>query len=629
MCGIAGVVSSEVCAQDAVERMLRQISHRGPDDRGVWTNSSGVALGHVRLSILDLSAAGHQPMMSRTGKSVLVFNGEIYNFRELRSALESELGAFPWKGQSDSEVLIECLEEWGLQKTLTRLNGMYAFAYLDLREDVISFARDRAGEKPLYIGSTEGHFVFCSEIGAILDVFRKSKYVHEDAAKSMLALGFVPGHQSIARGIFRLPPATYLQMSLRETPAQNFNEDFFLSALKYYWDPDSRKVESETTLEMELLELLHDSVRIRLHSDVSVGCFLSGGIDSSLIASVMQDESAQPIDTFCIGFEDSRLDESAASARISKFLGTKHTQLTATQDDALSIVPSLHSIYSEPFADASQLPTLLLSQLTSRSVKVALSGDGGDELFGGYARYRSVIKHPILLSRMAQLHLRSIRDVLPRSSRFQKHQFLYRGERFLQRNIAETVEEKALRFISNPSGLFPFPENIKGISFHTSSTKVPALQKIMRFDQANYLPDDILVKVDRATMRYGLECRVPLLDHRIIELSRCLSERSLTFNGQGKQPLRRLLSQRVPSSLWDRPKQGFEPPIGQWLRTTLRGWAEENMAYADKSNLPGIDSKQLRSAWKLHLSRKVELGPAIWNRIVFLDWARNWQMSVA
>jgi asparagine synthase (glutamine-hydrolysing) len=590
MCGIAGVWSFHGGnAEDAARRMASCLIHRGPDDHGTWANDLGVALGFRRLSIVDLSPAGAQPMVSGSGRYVLVFNGEVYNFQRLRTRLPQR----EWRGHSDTEVLLACIEEWGVERTVRECIGMFAFALWDSREQTLSLVRDRAGVKPLYYSLDAAGLQFASELKAL-----DTREIDRDAAALYARYRYVPAPWSIYAGVKKLMPGSILTVT-REG-----------SKLTHYWDAAevaercarNRFRGSDDDAVHALDELLADSVALRMIADVPLGVFLSGGVDSSLIAALMQRHASGPIHTFTIGFEDPRFDEARFGREVANHLGSRHEELYVRYDDALALVPRLPRIYDEPFADSSALPTFLVSQLARRSATVALSGDGGDELFAGY--------HHHFLGRRLQRRVNAV----PRFARAAAGRAL--------RTIARTRSFGQALVEDDPLATYH-----RGMLLDLGSTEAPTLphrlpdlddptELVMFLDFVTYLPDDILVKVDRASMAVSLEARTPFLDHRVIELAWSLPLSMKIREDRGKWIARELLRRHLPDSLVDREKQGFGLPLAEWLRGPLREWSEALLATVEAQP---FDAPRVRELWQRHL-RGENHQSALWTVLMYEAW---------
>jgi asparagine synthase (glutamine-hydrolysing) len=586
MCGITGFYGS--LAYEDLLRATDKLKHRGPDSSGVWVEKD-IGLGHRRLSILDLSESGAQPMHSDFG--VISFNGEIYNYKELRS----ELSEPKFKGTSDTEVLLYAIDEWGIKKALSKTIGMFALAYFDKRTRTLFLARDRAGEKPLYYGKVGNTWFFASELKAFCGLPGFLDQESEESVNEFLQYGYIDAPRTIYKNVFSLRPGHYLNLMTQEEYP--------------YWTPFER-IEIPETFEDQCHDLKHlliNSVRGQMIADVPLGAFLSGGIDSSLIVSLMQSISTKPIKTFSIGFDDMGVNEAPFARSIAEFLKTDHTELTCSEKDALALVDLLPKIYDEPFADSSQIPTLLVSKLARQHVTVSLSGDGGDELFGGYPRYIKVAK---LWSLIKYLPARRLFANALSSLQFRDVKFA----RLCALLKAESLEE----FYSSNISLFP------GFNSFTKPSVLGAsdIDSLMRSDFLSYLPSDILVKVDRASMYYSLEGRMPFLDHRIIQFAFSLPMSSKIKAWTGKIILREILSEYIPRSLFERPKQGFSVPLKRWLKGPLLEWAQDCMQskYGKEisSQFPEIPKR-----WEEFLSKGLWSEHFFWAVLMLIQWRKN------
>lgn len=645
MCGIAGIIDpkrelSEELMARAIAQMTDKLLHRGPDDNGSFFDAErGVGLGFRRLAIQDVSPAGSQPMKSASERYVTIYNGEIYNFRELRRELE-RAGVRNWRGNSDTEVMLAMFERHGVEETLTHLDGMFAIALYDRERRKLYLARDRMGEKPLYYGWAGASFVFASELKALTTCPGWSGEIDRDALNAYMRYAYIPGPHSIYRGIRKLAPGHLLAIDLETlTPSVQPAADAYWNArgeAEAAWRDQFVGSQEEAT---DLLEtLLTHSIGRRLISDVPLGVFLSGGLDSSTVTALAQKVSSAPIKTFTIGFADKRFDESEKAAAIAAHLGTDHTELTADADAPLSLVERMADIYDEPFADVSQLPTLLLAELTRKHVTVALSGDGGDELFLGYPRYLAADRQwsdkrsPLAcaLGRAGMIGGIVPKQLLNQVSVGRKPWRL--GDKLYRASgngLASTPEAVYEAFVSRWRTVSkPCPE--PSIGYYTDPSRHPRfsdpMDRMSYADAVSYLPDDLLVKVDRATMAVGLEGRAPLLDHEVVRFAWRLPLSMKLENGKMKMPLHRLLERYVPQDLFDKPKQGFEPPLGDWLRGPLRDWAESLLTKEALGGDDLIETAPVRAVWQEHVSGVRDWRFELWNVLMFQAWRRAWRV---
>ncbi|MFM1847813.1 MAG: hypothetical protein RL417_1287 [Pseudomonadota bacterium] len=657
MCGIVGFVQTPPGElREALDPMTAALYHRGPDAGGAWIDeSSRLALGHRRLSILDLSPEGHQPMISPSGRFVITFNGEIYNFAALKRSLAER---YHFRGGSDTEVILAAFEEWGVTASLERFVGMFAFAVWDRREHTLTLARDRMGEKPLYYGWNNGTFLFASELGALRAHPRFEAPLNRGAIALLMRHGYISAPYSIYQGIFKLPPGTSLTVgegALRSLPdsfSPTPDEKLRLSP-KRYWSLseaarrgiEDRRSFDETEVLIELERLLREAVNLQMVADVPLGAFLSGGIDSSLVVALMQSQSTKPIKTFSIGFHEAGFNEADHAARVAQHLGTSHTELYVTPAEALDVINKIPTIYSEPFADSSQIPTYLVARLARRHVTVSLSGDGGDELFGGYPRYlwsnhlwnkiggipapfRRLGGKAALTVPTAQwngLH-QLLRPLLPQSLSFKDlGSKIHRAASLLESPSREALYLSLLSYVDRPDdivmgGDIPPTDHLTKEIVDTTEN---FYDYMMLCDGLTYLPDDILVKVDRAGMAVSLESRIPLLDHRVVELAwRFPFDRKIQGDVT-KSPLRHILYKYVPRELIERPKMGFGIPFDRWLRHELRPWAEELLSEtsldADGIFAPAF----VKARWDEHLSERRNNSYLLWSILTFQNWLRS------
>lgn len=643
MCGIAGFLStdqsrSRTVNDDIANRMNQAIAHRGPDAAGIWCDpEAGIWLAHRRLSIVDLSDAGSQPMVSGCGRYVLVYNGEIYNAGEHRPALEG--AGFRFRGHSDTEVLLNACIHWGLQPALERLNGMFALALWDRRNRVLTLARDRLGKKPLYYAPTAGGFIFGSELRALMQHPDCPRDFDPRSVAGLLRFAYIPAPHSIFSGVHKLEPAHC--MTVEAISLRTRSHPYWSLADAVSNGATSPVGGSAEDVASTVHELLKDCVTSRLMSDVPLGAFLSGGIDSSLVTALMQQASSDPVRTFSIGYADKEYDESGHADLIAKYLGTDHTSLMVQPSDCLDVIPELPAIFDEPFADASQVPTFLVSRLARQDVKVCLSGDGGDEGFFGYNRH--VAAHGILgnlqrlPSGLRQTMSRIIKSMPPDTwqsllkplpSRLQPRMA---GEKLHKlASVMELTPEQQYKRLSSQWWTPLDAVSTEAEYDSVMDESVPgalhgdAAAQMRYLDLATYLPGDILTKVDRASMAVGLEARAPLLDYRLIELSWRIPTSIHLASGQGKWILRHILEQYVPRNLFERPKMGFGIPIGGWLRSELRDWAEDLLSERSLNETGILKAKPIRDIWQQHLDGATNAQYQLWSVLMFQAWQRQY-----
>jgi asparagine synthase (glutamine-hydrolysing) len=625
------------------KRMADTLRHRGPDSDGVWVDApAGVALGFRRLAIIDLSAAGNQPMVSGSGRFVITYNGELYNFKELRREVEQS-GQQPvaFRGQSDTEVMLRCFDRWGVKASLPRFNGMFAFAVWDRQERTLHLSRDRMGEKPLYYGWADQTFLFGSELKALCAHPDFHGEISRDALMLYMRHNCVPAPHSIFRGIYKLRPGTLL--SVPSVPGSNPKPAPYWSLQEAVARGNAKPFVGTAEEAVDQLDtLLKDAVKIRMLADVPLGAFLSGGVDSSTITALMQAQSSAAVKTFTIGLHESAYNEAQSAAAVARHLGTEHTELYVTPDEALAVIPKLPTMYDEPFADSSQVPTFLLSQMARRYVTVGLSGDGGDELFGGYNRH--VWTNRIWDAvRWLPLSARSslaggIRSVTPKTwdrlwhicSPFLPAEAKQRNPGLKLHKIAGMLPVKTegalyQRHISHwqdPAEVVVGGTEAEYLaSMEDIREQVPdSTQAMMFLDTVTYLPDDILVKVDRASMAASLEARVPFLDHRVVEFAWSLPSALKINDGQGKWLLRQLLYRYVPQQLVDRPKTGFGIPLGTWLQGPLRDWAEALLDDGRLQREGFFKPAPIRELWTSHLAGRGFWQYHLWDVLMFQAW---------
>lgn len=641
MCGIVGYWDKRGADALVVEQMALRIQHRGPDGAGVWLNQLGdVAMAHRRLAVIDLSPAGHQPMISPCGRFTLVFNGEIYNHPELRTDLEHEGGHFDWRGHSDTETLLAALRHWGVEKTLRRVNGMFAFALWDSAERILFLARDRMGEKPLYYGNNGDCFLFGSELKSFKAHPHWQAEVDRNALTLYMRHSYVPTPWSIYQGISKLPPAHFVV--IREAGQQVSEPRCYWNLAEIAEQGVAAQAKGDTaSLADELDELLRDAVRSRMAADVPLGAFLSGGFDSTMVAALMQAQSSRPVKTFTIGFHEQGYNEAVHAKAVAKHLGTDHTELYVTSEEAMAVIPRLPTIWDEPFSDSSQIPTLLVSELARETVTVSLSGDGGDELFCGYSRYKQgnqiwkilrLLPVPLrqLIGLLMQvfpgvsleallgflpkhLQIPHLADRLPKLAEVVKEKS---GESYYRRLISHWKEpDRLVLGAIEPQTIFNRPEqHPKFADFR---------EQMMYLDSMTYLPDDILTKVDRASMAVSLEARVPLLDHRVVEFAWKVPMSLKYRDGKGKWLLREVLYRYVPRELMERPKMGFGVPIDHWLRGPLREWGEELLDVKRLKEEEFFNPVPIREMWQEHVSGHRRWHSYLWDVLMFQSWFKN------
>lgn len=651
MCGLAGFVDASGASPSGewpilLRRMGEAIRHRGPDDSGLWMDEQvGVGLVHRRLSIVDLSPAGHQPMVSASGRFVIAFNGEIYNHLKLRAELaylysSGGRGRLQWGGHSDTETLLAGFDAWGCEATLKKSVGMFAIALWDRHEHTLTLARDRLGEKPLYYGWHGETFLFGSELKALKVHPAFNAVIDRNALALLMAHNTIPAPYSIYQGIQKLLPGSLVTISLKNHSVQP----------QHYWD--ARRVIADGLAQPymgspdeavdALDKLLRDVVAQQMVADVPLGAFLSGGVDSSTIVALMQAQSAHPVKTFTIGFREAGYNEAEHAKAVAKHLGTDHAELYVSPQQALDVIPRLPSLYCEPFSDSSQIPTFLVSQLARQHVAVSLSGDGGDELFGGYNRYvmgqqlwDKLSYLPVVLRQgLAQM----ITCVSPQLwNRILEPIQGLRPSNLAQANIGDKLHKGAGVMVARTASEFyqllithwPRPSELvigaaESTTLLTNTHQHPHtdhfIHQMMALDLLGFLPDDILTKVDRAAMGVSLETRVPLLDHRVVEFAWRLPMDYKLRNGVGKWPLRQVLYKYVPKELIERPKMGFGVPIGAWLRGPLRDWAEELLDEGRLQREGYFNPIPIRQKWAEHLSGRRNWQAQLWNVLMFQAW---------
>lgn len=661
MCGIAGFISSDPKQSEdkkLINIMTQALVHRGPDSHGESMNANAmVYFGHTRLSILDLSSAGHQPMLSKTGRYIISFNGEIYNHIQLRQELQlEEFGKnIKWNSSSDTETLLACFEIWGIEESLNKLKGMFAIALWDFKKEVLHLIRDRFGEKPLYYGWSKdpkkSYFAFASELKAI----KKNSYFKNNISRHAIGLfikySYIPAPFSIYEDIFKLEPGTMLSIKkgykyiknrkILPSSCDNFKIEKWWNFKKIVESSATNQINDKEDAIQRTEHALNNSVLSQSISDVSIGSFLSGGVDSSLISALMQKNSTNKIKTFTVGFENKDYDESSYARSVAAHIGSDHTEMFVSEKEAQQVIPDLCNIYDEPFADSSQVPTYLLCKAAKKEVTVALSGDAGDEIFGGYNRYiwthkiwknlsifpysfrNFLSKKALKIPESSWNNLDAIIGVKRSGQKIHKLAKSIEGVKFkhdLFKNIVSQIKNPSLivKGIDNVS----FDESFRGFS----EEKLPTIlqgdsqHSMMFFDTENYLSDDILCKVDRAAMSNSLETRVPFLDKDLVELAWQIPLDMKIQGGVGKKILREILYKYVPRELIERPKVGFSIPLDDWLRGPLREWAED-LLNVDRINQEGyFYSEPIKIMWHEHIQKKNNHSSSLWNILIFQSW---------
>ena len=634
MCGICGFWTSRVLddSEGIVRGMTDALSHRGPDGTGVWQCcDEGIHLGHSRLAIIDLSSHGHQPMQSASGRYVLTYNGEIYNHLALRASISTIFTDISWRGDSDTETLLAAIDRWGVQGALERVNGMFAFALWDRKHRKLTLARDKVGEKPLYFLHQRGLVAFASELQPLKRIPGVDWSIDKGSLSSYFTQSYVPAPHTIFSGVSKLQAGQWIEFtSLDEGGSRAERYWTFEQVASQSNSAGSSENFTEAEWQQRLKLQLRKSVASRMHSDVPLGSFLSGGIDSSLVTAMMQDISDERVKTFSIGFEDSTVDESHHARAVANHIGTEHTEFRVSDADALATVPRLPDIWDEPFADSSQIPTFLMAQLTSNHVTVALSGDGGDELFGGYSRYlqaqelwqriapvpqwlRSPVSHTARL-----LEQMSNPGVVPDRVRSMVIRMAELSDMVAAKNQGEMYLAMRRHWKSPEKLVLGAQKANLPTDLHTCGQNFT--ERMMLHDSESYLPDDILTKIDRATMACSLESRAPLLDPELIELAWQMPFELKVRNRQGKYLLRQVLYEYVPQNLVDRPKSGFSVPLNQWLKGPLKEWAEDLLEPSMIRRQGFLNPDLVQKAWSDHQSGVWDSRYRLWDILMFQAW---------
>ncbi len=659
MCGFTGILGDLTKREldKSIYKMTDSLNHRGPDDGGTWIGGAGkIALGHRRLSIIDLSLAGHQPMVSLCGRYIIALNGEIYNHTNLRDKLNNFCDhAIVWNGHSDTETILAAISQWGLEETLQMITGMFSFALWDVQSSNLSLVRDRFGDKPLYYGWSEDSFVFGSELKAIRKYHKFNASIDRNVLSVYMRHMYIPAPYSIFKDIYKLEPGCILKISLssasliqKEAPFAPFKSKG-MSIHRWYSLRDSIKNNSGSMIfnEKDAIDLidtvLSKSIKSQLVSDVPVGAFLSGGIDSSLVVSLMQKQSANPVKTFTVGFSESEFNEAEQAKEIAKYLGTDHREFYVTPEDLIAVIPKLSKIYDEPFADSSQIPTYIISKKAREHVSVILSGDGGDELFGGYNRYfwsRRVWRYVSWIPKYARFFIGNVIGMIPvrfiniigsiiNSLPYVDNRVHRLGDKMHKLSSrfksVDSLKDLYMSLVSewqNPDEVV-----IGSNEPHTllkREINMPISSKheleMMYLDTISYLPDDILCKVDRASMSVGLETRIPMLDHRLFELAWRIPLSMKIRNGKGKWALRQVLYKYIPSELVDRPKAGFGIPIGEWLRGPLYEWSNNLLSETRLRSDGYFNVISIRKRWDEHMSGQRDWTHSLWAVLMFNMW---------
>ncbi|MCF6168477.1 asparagine synthase (glutamine-hydrolyzing) [Lutibacter sp.] len=639
MCGITGFISKEkIDIEKTLTNMVSQLYHRGPDDKGIWIDrENSIGLGHTRLSILDLTQAGHQPMISNSGRYVIIFNGEIYNHLAIREALDTKI-KIKWKGHSDTETLLNAIAQWGIDTTLKKCVGMFAFAIWDNDTKEIILARDRMGEKPLYYGWINNNFVFASELKSLKQFPGFKKEIDRNSLALYLRYSAVPEPFSIYKDIYKLESGCYLTYNLNKK--QTIKTKYFsIDSLSNKAALKSFKLTDEESI-LKLESILLDAVSMQMQSDVPIGAFLSGGVDSTIIAALMQTQSSTKINTFSIGFEQKKYNEAEYARTVAKHLGTHHYDLYMSGKDVLDVIPLLPKIYSEPFSDSSQIPTYLVSKIAKEKVTVCLTGDAGDELFGGYNRYHlanntwnKISKIPLPIRSIIGVGINSLpyevwkillspfggyRDNLNKADKILKASLV------LNSKNRRDFYHKSFMSHNNEAEDWVLNSNLPKTIFDLGNESTNSFfSEMMNLDLKTYLPNDNLAKVDRAAMFVSLETRVPFLNYRVVKFAQKLPLNLKLRDGVDKWILRKVLYKYVPQKLIERPKMGFAVPLAEWLRGPLKDWAEDLLDEKHLTEQGYFNVKIVREKWREHILGKRNWQYQLWDILVFQMWLKE------
>ena len=635
MCGLAGFISTQISnPKEIIHNMIGTLLHRGPDNTSVWNDTNGVNMAHSRLSILDLSESGNQPILSKSSRYVMVFNGEIYNYQELKKKIDS-LISIKWSGSSDSEVLVELIDYFGIKEALIKTKGMFAISVWDAKEKKLTLCRDRLGEKPLYYGWQNNSFIFGSELKSLQKFPGFKKDIDRRALALYLRYNSIPAPYSIFKNIYKLSPGGMISIGL----------DLKRNTEKFYWsvvgEANKAKKEIFSGSYLSAVDTLHlklsDAVYSQMHADVPLGAFLSGGVDSSTIAALMQEQSSKKVKTFSIGFDDNMYNEAKYAKSIANHLGTDHHDMYVTSKNALNVLPLLPDMFDEPFADSSQIPMYLVSKIAKSKVTVCLSGDGGDELFGGYNRYLVTSKLWSKISKIPKpgksLLAYLIKSVKPSiwdkiSDLIYKNKYsnlgykIHKGADSLQSKNIDDLYFNLISTIKNPTEWLISPEEHLSTNYNFDP-EISGIERMMIKDLAGYLPTDILTKVDRTSMAVSLEARTPFLDKEIVKFALTLPVEYKIKNEVGKSVLRDVLYKYVPRNMIERPKMGFGIPLAEWMRGELKVWCEDLLNEKKLKEDGYFNHKVIREKWNEHLKGDVDWHHQLWNVLIFQSWLQN------